>query len=1578
MVRRNERSIKELYGLLPVISKPKITPVLQGNYRMQGPVDDSGSEIEANTVGAEAEEKKLVKHSLTDDTMHPSSLTPPVADKELKTEDISSDELYSGKAVRRHHVTGNNTFSLPKSRASNDGSETSNLASASSSHDSISQNGESKATVHRVDASVYNLADSGTKLPSCDRQAKENHLKEFTQNVDVSDANPLITNGSNNCAGPLPSKGNSQVDQTVDKPNNIVLEDASISSHPPVTCDIGSFTTDPCEQVSECLLRKPKDLKLPVSDINASKGSCSPSKVVPSSSSHSTDSAICSSGSKDSGENSSSQHKRGPSERSSLLLETSNVVAGGTNDKDGGIRGNSSSVATMKIHPCLDNEHDLGSELGPCAGSDSKEPQTKKTCLVQDEQVEKSSTSYEISNTKEAPQVSQPVSESEHSGSDLVEDDVKVCDICGDTGREDLLAICSRCSDGAEHTYCMQIMLDKLPEGEWLCEECKLKEQAENKKPNKIGTLLPTPKPVYSNEKSQNSRDPTSSKPSSKLNIKVPDQDTSKSSKLVPSPSLSSKRPSENSDTSSLSKRQALEGPSSGQRVSGLSKKPMLSRDGSSKNLEMGKTKPTHLLNSSGSQLGRSSQDNGKSHSPSGLNPSSPKVQSRLHSSRSKFTSLSRLPRDALRSNIGGIVSPGVHSSLVSKSPILSKSPDVKSSSLQSLKPKPKVKPVSVETPGKQVMTRDVSGNHSKKEEANKTLSKSASFKSGTNPNSSKIHAQAQSSSRADESRGTKLGKEGSFKRINSFKSNGSSNASISAGDKLSRPRVDLKNTSNSAVISLPPNSLNGSDLRSAESDEKSTTSTDVTVPVAGKGLEIATGSAGKGENGPTPSPSSNNIRCYKCKEMGHRALFCPENNRDGVNHSPNPPLSTLAEKKSKEIDGKGTSKWKHVVETAMSKQPKASENSRLPSRSQELSNPSNEGNNKDARSNSKPVNISGRTNFISPSEGTRDTQGILSSVPDHTKQNVPHYMDIPGTVPRVTAIPHGKSDGGQLSGLTILGKILAIPEHDYIWQGRFEVERGGRFSTSYDGIQAHVSSCASPKVLETVDQLPLRFKLEEVPRMSSWPAQFEEIHPTDDTIALYFFAKDVESYEKHYLKLLETMIKNDFALRGNIKGVELLIFTSNHLIEKSQRWNRLYFLWGVFRERKATCSESLDSSQRILAETDNSKVISSDNKASFQVLPSTLASDSEVPLSQRSSSCGQMDSERVSMGIPSSPQQRDAKFSSAQACSIDINSSVIENPDESTVDETLPSHGHSSTSIQKTQPLRSELADYSMTPFGMSPTQLGPEGKRINTSLWLQKEAYKDPESIKETRSHLCFQANVVQNGPVIGQAKPPMSGDILKPVNFPLGSCQGPVMDEDSGHGSRPDRKRPFPEAPFEASNENSDCKRLRTSYSDLYPGDKIGNPGFLNVEEPRQEYDYNYGETTERFFFPVDPGQVRECSTSGSNSWPLSMREDEGLPPDSDAPDLELALGAEKKPSNEGLWPLISRSPEKKIAPGKGPLMAEGEEDIASLSLSLSCPCSGEEKTTKPSSQTHQLLPERPRVNTSLLLFGGCSDT
>lgn len=45
-------------------------------------------------------------------------------------------------------------------------------------------------------------------------------------------------------------------------------------------------------------------------------------------------------------------------------------------------------------------------------------------------------------------------------------------------------------------------------------------------------------------------------------------------------------------------------------------------------------------------------------------------------------------------------------------------------------------------------------------------------------------------------------------------------------------------------------------------------------------------------------------------------------------------------------------------------------------------------------------------------------------------------------------------------------------------------------------------------------------------------------------------------SYERHYRSLLDHMIKNDLALKGNLDGAELLIFSSNQLPESSQRKN--------------------------------------------------------------------------------------------------------------------------------------------------------------------------------------------------------------------------------------------------------------------------------------------------------------------------------------------------------------------------------------------------------------------------------------
>ncbi|XP_038679597.1 uncharacterized protein LOC119980860 isoform X2 [Tripterygium wilfordii] len=147
---------------------------------------------------------------------------------------------------------------------------------------------------------------------------------------------------------------------------------------------------------------------------------------------------------------------------------------------------------------------------------------------------------------------------------------------------------------------------------------------------------------------------------------------------------------------------------------------------------------------------------------------------------------------------------------------------------------------------------------------------------------------------------------------------------------------------------------------------------------------------------------------------------------------------------------------------------------------------------------------------------------------------------------------------------------ISTVPQRNYIWKGGFEIHiirRGVKLSRFCDGIQAHLATGASPRVLEAVEKLPQTFLLKEVPRLSMWPAQFSENQATENNIALYFFAEDLKSYESSYNVLVENMIKNDLGLKGNFNGTELLVFASNLLPEGSKRWNNLSFLWGVFRE---------------------------------------------------------------------------------------------------------------------------------------------------------------------------------------------------------------------------------------------------------------------------------------------------------------------------------------------------------------------------------------------------------------------------
>ncbi|KAE9618121.1 putative histone acetyltransferase chromatin regulator PHD family [Lupinus albus] len=65
-----------------------------------------------------------------------------------------------------------------------------------------------------------------------------------------------------------------------------------------------------------------------------------------------------------------------------------------------------------------------------------------------------------------------------HTGvSDLMEEEeIRVCDTCGDAGFEDCLATCNKCDDGAEHIYCMPVKMPEVPKGQWTCQECMPRE----------------------------------------------------------------------------------------------------------------------------------------------------------------------------------------------------------------------------------------------------------------------------------------------------------------------------------------------------------------------------------------------------------------------------------------------------------------------------------------------------------------------------------------------------------------------------------------------------------------------------------------------------------------------------------------------------------------------------------------------------------------------------------------------------------------------------------------------------------------------------------------------------------------------------------------------------------------------------------------------------------------------------------------------------------------------------------------------------------------------------------------------
>ncbi|CAJ1943099.1 unnamed protein product [Sphenostylis stenocarpa] len=166
------------------------------------------------------------------------------------------------------------------------------------------------------------------------------------------------------------------------------------------------------------------------------------------------------------------------------------------------------------------------------------------------------------------------------------------------------------------------------------------------------------------------------------------------------------------------------------------------------------------------------------------------------------------------------------------------------------------------------------------------------------------------------------------------------------------------------------------------------------------------------------------------------------------------------------------------------------------------------------------------------------------------------------------------------------LPEDFPIPSLVYTWNGMFLIHRVEGIVSTRVGMQAYVSTCASEEVLAVVGRLPDIVVLEELPLLKMWPSQSVESQATEENIAVYFFEKDF------HRELIEYMSKNDLALKANLNGLELQIFPSNVLPGKLQCWNKLLFLWGVFREH--TIDDSANTLVQNYQKRKNRDIVSS------------------------------------------------------------------------------------------------------------------------------------------------------------------------------------------------------------------------------------------------------------------------------------------------------------------------------------------------------------------------------------------------
>ncbi|KAL8148550.1 hypothetical protein AgCh_005788 [Apium graveolens] len=623
---------------------------------------------------------------------------------------------------------------------------------------------------------------------------------------------------------------------------------------------------------------------------------------------------------------------------------------------------------------------------------------------------------------------------------DIFEHD-QVCDTCGDIGREYLLVVCCRCSDGAEHTYCMSKMLDKIPEGGWMCQECKIEERKsqENDNCDEVGGVTHRFS-VRVNAKISHRRDKSGGRDTY--------SETNKTNKVSSCVKVPRKRSEYNAKVSSSGIEQALEPTVRSPKNYSLDRVGLHRRSSSFGNIDRGDSKPVRKPYS----VGYSFADTKGTGAPTlGARPLKPRGTLSMSSS---FSTAHTEPKP----------------NLVDK--VFRKQKSMQNSAL------PRGKEGSSRVMGKSLSSNSFDSNRL----------------------------------RYDESKGD------CKKQLQCF----SSTIGNYAEQKSVQAKMKDRLLSSSCTTYKPISKVDNKDGKLCAQG-----STNLAEKVKGSSISCPR------------QCSTAETKSDSCQKCGDLKLLAPD---------------ALAARNSNEVKDK-CNKLKAEVEAAQSKKTGSYSNDKVLNLS--TSNISDDKVLKEGLATVWNLNANSKKPTATSVEAVNSR--IVDSLPKLPNDRSSNLMDLPNQAFKET-YSHSTN--------------TAFPDYEYIWQGCFEVHKSGKLPDIYDGFQAHLSTCASPRVIQTMNNFPHKVVLNEVPRLSTWPIQFVETGVRETHIGLYIFARDYESYVKCYKNMVERLMKDDLALKGNIDGAEILVFPSNQLPEKSQCWNMMFFLWGVFKEKRVDCQQ--------------------------------------------------------------------------------------------------------------------------------------------------------------------------------------------------------------------------------------------------------------------------------------------------------------------------------------------------------------------------------------------------------------------